>query len=103
MLGSPSQGSSLSEKQLELVNSDPAQDSQSILQHGPIQNYGVASWVPNRKQIVFEGKEKNQDFKVYVQEISGSEPRAITPEGFGIEKHSVSPDGKFVVTLQSTG
>ncbi|HJZ13440.1 MAG TPA: hypothetical protein VJ521_14895, partial [Acidobacteriota bacterium] len=50
---------------------------------------------PDGKKILFRGKEKGHATRVYVQDISGKEPYAITEEGVEHFPYNVSPDGKF--------
>lgn len=62
-----------------------------------------ACWFPDGRKILFAGNEAHCGTKLYVQETNG-EPVCITPETEGAEistPHSVSPDGKFVVFINS--
>ena len=74
------------------------------LHRGSIEHYiyGGARWVHDNRQIVFAGREKGEALRVYVQDIEGGQPRAITPQiqfpSRGIEL-AVSPDGKYVAVL----
>ena len=57
------------------------------------------------KRLVFGGHEPGHASRVYVAGLDGGQPRAITPEGFGLGAypHSVSADGKRIATLTSDG
>jgi Tol biopolymer transport system component len=70
--------------------------------------YRGAYWLPDGKHIVFEGKENNLPFRIYVQDLSEGKVRAVTPEytRIGIEwtnTHPVSPDFKIIVVSRSDG
>jgi len=57
------------------------------------------------KRVLFGGHESGHASRVYVMNLDGGQPRAITPEGFrlGPNAHSVSPDGKLIATVTSDG
>jgi Tol biopolymer transport system component len=57
----------------------------------------AATWFPDGRRILFSGNEPGHGSRLFVQDISGGKPRAITPEGVGIRFDVISPDGKFVV------
>ena len=60
-----------------------------------IEQYGYgAAWLPNGKGIVFVGKEKGRPMRTFVQDLDGSQPRPVTPEG--VTGYVVSPDGKLL-------
>ena len=59
-------------------------------------NHSAASWFPDGQRIVFIGTEPGRGVRVYVQDLKGGEPRAITPEGFGESHNAVSPDGQWI-------
>jgi eukaryotic-like serine/threonine-protein kinase len=59
-------------------------------------NHPGAGWFPDGKRIIFEGNEAGHGPRLYVQDVNGGSPRAITPEGFTSTVHAVSPDGKLV-------
>ena len=56
-----------------------------------------AIWIPGSDQIVMTGNEPGRGRRIYVQDLSGGPPRAITPEGMGEAIGPISPDGKWVV------
>jgi Tol biopolymer transport system component len=61
-----------------------------------IEQYGYgAAWLPNGKSIVFVGKEKGHVLRSYVQDLDGSQPHPVTPEG--VTGYLVSPDGKLLL------
>ena len=67
------------------------------LDRGGIEVYGLgASWHPDGKQVVFNGREPGHALRSYIQAIDSDKPRPITPEG--TTGTLISPDGKQVVT-----
>jgi eukaryotic-like serine/threonine-protein kinase len=60
-------------------------------------SHASAAWFPDGQQILFTGREAGHGARVYVQDLKGGSPRAVTPEGFGSPPHAVSPDGKWIV------
>ena len=67
------------------------------LPRGPIQSYGWGAWFPDGKRIAFVGSEPGHGARLYVQNVEGGLPRAISPEGIGFGTVAVSPDGDLVV------
>jgi eukaryotic-like serine/threonine-protein kinase len=60
-------------------------------------NHQWARWVPDGKHFVFSGNERGSGVRLYTQDISGTKPRAISPEGVDAQAFAVSPDGQTVV------
>jgi eukaryotic-like serine/threonine-protein kinase len=60
---------------------------------------------PDSKRILFLGHEPGHASRVYVMDLSGGQPRPITPEGFalGPNAHSVSPDTKVIAVVTNEG
>jgi eukaryotic-like serine/threonine-protein kinase len=63
----------------------------------------AAGWTPDGKQVVFAGNEPGKGVRLYIQDLVGGTPRAITPEGGGLPVVLVSPDGKFVEGVDAEG
>jgi serine/threonine protein kinase/Tol biopolymer transport system component len=63
----------------------------------------AGGFTPDGKQIVFAGNEPGKGVRLYVQDLAGGEPRAISPEGGGLPVIWVSPDGKFVQGVDAEG
>ncbi len=67
----------------------------------PLERFGIeqfgygTSWLPDGKSIVFSGKESGRLMRTYVQDITGGQPRPITPEG--VTGTLISPDGQFLL------
>jgi eukaryotic-like serine/threonine-protein kinase len=59
-------------------------------------NHRGAGWFPDGKRILFEGNEAGHSPRLYVQDLAGGDPHAITPEGFATTIHAVSPDGNQI-------
>jgi serine/threonine protein kinase len=72
------------------------------LARGPIERYDPvgAKWLPDNRRVLFVGREKGHDLRVYMQDIDGGQPRAITPEkrfAYTPPGLAVSPDGTSVI------
>jgi hypothetical protein len=63
----------------------------------------AGGFTPDGKQIIFAGNEPNKGVRLYIQNVVGGKPKAITPEGGGLPVILVSPDGKFVQGLAVDG
>src|SRR5262249_37086974 len=53
-------------------------------------------WLPDGKGIVVTANEPGRGARIYVLDVNGGKPRAISPEGYRGFPRTVSPDGKFV-------
>ena len=69
-------------------------------------NHFMARWLPSGDGFVFLGNEPGRARRLFVQDLSGGKPRAISPEGvgagvgeFGTAGLAVSPDGKTVASV----
>jgi len=61
----------------------------------------TAAWFPDGRRILLVANEPGKGSRLYVQDISGGEPRPITPEGVSFARGAgggspVSPDGTLV-------
>jgi len=54
------------------------------------------NWTPDGRRIVFAGNEEGRGVRVYVRDIDGGKPRAVSPEGYRPYPEAVSPDGRHV-------
>jgi eukaryotic-like serine/threonine-protein kinase len=61
-----------------------------------------ANFLPDGKSVVFGGREEGQQRRIYVQDLDGGQPRAISPEGVRTIGLS-TPDGKFVAGATANG
>ncbi len=67
----------------------------------PYNPWTLREWFPDEKQIVFLGQEPGRGPRIYVQDVNGGAPRAITPEGAGLN-FRVSPDGTRLAVAMGT-
>ncbi len=58
-----------------------------------------ARWFPDGKRILFSADENGKGVRLYVQDLSGSPPKAITNEGVNGSLIAISPDGKQVALV----
>jgi eukaryotic-like serine/threonine-protein kinase len=63
----------------------------------------TAAWLPDGKQVVFTGSEPGHGPRLYIQDLEGGKPRAISAEGPAASFFNVSPDGSFVAALGVDG
>jgi Tol biopolymer transport system component len=64
--------------------------------HDSINHLDLA-WLPDGKSFVFLGAEPGHNTRLYVQDLSGDQPKAISAEGYGSYGAPVSYDGKYFV------
>ncbi len=62
-------------------------------------NHDWARWFPDGKRFLFSGNEPGRGVRLYLQDLAGGKPRAITPEGVSTPAFSISPDGRFVAGI----
>jgi len=56
----------------------------------------LAAWMPDGKSIVFTASEPGHGTRLYLRSLEGGKAQAFSPEGYRINRHCVSPDGKNV-------
>ena len=67
-----------------------------------IPNFGV--FLPDSKRVLVDGHEPGRPSRLYLVNLDGGQPRAISPEGYGIARtHCVAPDGKKVAAVTDEG
>jgi Tol biopolymer transport system component len=59
-------------------------------------------WLPDGKRILFQAVEEGHRARIYVRDVEGGKPRAITPEGYS-NIAGISPTGKSFITLGPDG
>ena len=72
------------------------------LARGKIQEYAyAASWFPDSKRVMFQGREAAGESRLYAQYVDGGEPIAIAPEGahLPIFNDAISPDGRTIAAF----
>jgi Tol biopolymer transport system component/predicted Ser/Thr protein kinase len=62
-------------------------------------NHQWARWLPDGKHFVFSGNEPKHGVRLYVQDLSGGIPKAISPEGVDATAFAISPDGNSIVGI----
>ena len=62
-------------------------------------NHLWTRWVADGKRLLFSGNEPGKGVRLYVQDIDGGPPKAITVEGVNASLFAISPDGKRVVMV----
>ncbi len=60
-------------------------------------------WLRDGKRILFTANEAGRGSRVYVQDLVGGRPRALTPEGYRSFRWTVSADGRSVVATGPDG
>jgi Tol biopolymer transport system component len=58
-----------------------------------------AHWFPDGKRFLFLGSEPGHGVRLYVQDVDGGTPRAISPEGISATQWEISPDSKYVAAV----
>jgi eukaryotic-like serine/threonine-protein kinase len=56
-------------------------------------------WLPDGRRILLGANEPGHGARLYLQDLAGGKPRAISPEGYRSLGRNVSPDGKSTVVL----
>ncbi len=69
---------------------------EKVLTNDSIEHLGAA-WLPDGQRIIFSGSEPGHAIRLYVQDLQGGKPKAISPDGSGTWTVLVSPDGKLAV------
>jgi Tol biopolymer transport system component len=58
-----------------------------------------ALWMPDGRRILVSAGEKGHGNRLYLQDVDGGKPRAISADGFFALSFGLSPDGRFAVAL----
>ena len=62
-------------------------------------NYVDARWCPDGKHFIFSGNEPAHGVRLYIQDLVGGKPLAISPEGTYGLAYLISPDGQEVAAV----
>ena len=63
-----------------------------------------AAWFPDGRRLLVEGRAPGEDVRLYVQDLQGGMPTAISPEGVRLTSSSaLSPDGRFAIGRGANG
>ena len=73
------------------------------IRHPQIEQYRWAWWLPDGSGILFAATKPKKNVRLYVHDLASGALHAVTPEGRGGFKSTVTPDGKAVITLESGG
>jgi dipeptidyl aminopeptidase/acylaminoacyl peptidase len=85
-------------QQLVLLPTGPGQPR--TITHDAI-NHNVTRWMPDGTHVVFFGHAPGKSGRLFLQDLDGSAPRPITPEGTGSTFFAISPDGtRVAVTVE---
>ena len=66
-------------------------------------NTGRAAWFPDGKHMLLSGNESGHGARLYVLDLDGANPQAITPEGIDVLPLSLSPNGRTVAGVGPDG
>jgi eukaryotic-like serine/threonine-protein kinase len=73
------------------------------LPRGPIKEFHAGGWwMPDGRSVMFSGAEEGRGGRLYLQDVAGGPPRAVTPEGMLSLDNTVSPDGAYVAAVNET-
>ena len=64
----------------------------------PRENLAVldADWLPDGKRLILTATEPGRGTRLFLRDVAGGKPRALTPEGYRLFRGAVSPDSKLV-------
>ncbi|HKM86785.1 MAG TPA: protein kinase [Terriglobales bacterium] len=66
-----------------------------------VPNSGI--FFPDSKRLLFDGHETGHASRIYVMNLEGGQPRALTPEGFRLGRKALSPDEKLIAATTADG
>ncbi len=85
---------SFSSENFVLLPTGPGQPK--TLPHRGITAAHLGRYFPDGKRILFLGRTGSGFWRLYVQNLDGGDPKAVSPEGISGEFVAVSPDGRLV-------
>jgi dipeptidyl aminopeptidase/acylaminoacyl peptidase len=74
-----------------------AGESRPLTQDGI--NHVWARWFPEGNRILFSGNEPDHGVRLYIQDVAGGKPQAISPEGVNASAFVISPDRQLVAAV----
>jgi Tol biopolymer transport system component len=81
-----------------------AGESRALPHGGLVQiNSARAAWFPDGKRFLLSGNEAGHGARLYVQDLDGTKPEAVTPEGTDALTFSLSPNGRTVAAVGPDG
>jgi len=72
-----------------------AGEARTMPSHGL--NVHKGNWLPDGKAVLIAANAPGRAIQLFVQNLAGDPPRAVTPEGIAYGLYPISPDGQFVV------
>ena len=72
------------------------------IRHPQFEHYRWAAWLPDGKRIVFAATEPKKPVQVYVHDLESGALRAVGPAGRGAFKGAITPDGRAILTVDSS-
>jgi Tol biopolymer transport system component len=57
----------------------------------------VADWMPDGKSLLVTASEPGHGTRLFLMDLAGTKPKAISPEGYRSIRHGVSPDGRVTI------
>ena len=85
--------------QIALLPTGPGESRR--LPAGALEQVQYVRWLPDSQRVIFSGAEKGKKKRVYVQDIAGGLPRAISAEGLALCSAQMTPDGHNVVACEN--
>ena len=70
-----------------------------VLPIGDLETQGGATFTLDGKSLVFTANEPGHGSRIFLIELAGGKPRALTPEGYRGFGRGMSPDGKSVLAV----
>jgi Tol biopolymer transport system component len=73
-----------------------------VLPRGSIVRYGgyTADWFADSRRFLFAARAQGHEWQLYIQDIQGGEPRAISREGLNLQfGRGLSPDQEYVAAI----
>jgi dipeptidyl aminopeptidase/acylaminoacyl peptidase len=76
-----------------------------VLERGDINDYEFASWLPDGKTIVFNGRTAKSAMRLYRQDAGGGVPMPLGPPNVRLAQPSrpTAPDGKRLAVIDDAG
>jgi eukaryotic-like serine/threonine-protein kinase len=71
------------------------------LQYTGLTRYEWAGFLPDGRSVLFTAREGDGPPRVYVGGLEGGSARPVTPEGVGLWRNGLSPDGSEIVALEA--
>jgi Tol biopolymer transport system component len=62
-----------------------------------------ANWFPDGKRLLVNANEPGKGKRLWIVELTGGKPRAISPEGVSFTAQAVSPDGRSIMARGPDG